>query len=181
MVKNTLFYLAFMHNLTGADLARYLVNRFQGSPYPFKADFTLDGEGVVLDLTANRGRRAMVINPRIAQKKKKVAGGREEVQEVLELAVEADIPQVRQEELGNYLKRFLEDDRIFQRDGALYSPKRYEDLPRLRSILKRRLDCSRKVPVVACQIIDKKVNNETLQKAMMDYMVRPLLAFLYRI
>lgn len=164
-----------MHNLTGADISRYLVSRLNSSHYPFRADFTKDGEGVEIALTARKDRRAITLRPEITTERKK---------EILELVIDADIPQTSHKDVENFLEGLLDNDSIFQKGGALYSPERQEDLPRLKRILKRlpyQESQKKSNPVIACEVVDSTVNKNTLESALWEYMVRPALVLLYRI
>lgn len=153
-----------VNTLTSTQLNVYLFDRLHN--YPIGVLYTEEGDGVRISAAVRKSNRVLILRPEVMKDGKR---------SLVEISIESDFPDAGAVEASDFVKEFVDTDKIFDKGNPLYSEERQQDLPRLRSILKR----VRKKGKISCQIIDKQVNDETLRRAVWNYMIRPALCCIY--
>ncbi len=148
-----------VYNITTEDLRNYLEERLRS----YRLNVSKSGRGVSIKVVREGKSQYAFINPVF------------EAGELDRIVLEVEANGKSTEDFNRFLTEAVDGDKIFSKPNVLYSPERQRELKKYRGFLRR-------VPTegkMACEIIDRNLSTELLRKGFYDYMIRPVLFYMF--
>jgi len=160
------------YKIDSKELSDYLHTRFQSvSHHRFSSRLAEDGLCILLELASSGKTEAnwkrILLKPRFVQN---------DSGDKIEIAIEPDTAGTEIDDVRGFLKRYVDNDAIFQKGNPLYNEDREKMLPEWKKTLKR---TAREDNKMSCSVINHKTSTENLRKAVYEYMGRVCLYYLF--